>query len=111
MNLQEKVMTRASPRPLLGIAAGALLVTGAFAQTSPPPASSNPPPPAADQSAPRHFDAQADNRSNESLSQRLDRTDGVIRPPAHVDPKIQETPPPTGDRGVVLPPSSGVTPK
>jgi len=58
-----------------------------------------------DQNAPEHFDSQA-NRSkqgNESLSKRLDRSNGVIHPPAHVDPEIHEAPPPTGDKGIVIP--------
>ena len=68
------------------------------------------------QNAPEHFDSQAQNskRSNETLSERLDRTDGVIHPPAHVDPKIHETPPPTGDKDIVIPappPGSNPSPK
>ena len=69
-----------------------------------------------DQNAPEHFDSQAQSskRSNETLSERLDRTDGVIHPPAHVDPKIHETPPPTGDKDIVIPappPGSNPAPK
>jgi hypothetical protein len=69
-----------------------------------------------DQNAPEHFDSQASrsNRGNETLSDRLDRTDGVIRPPARVDPEIHEAPPPTGDKDIVIPappPGSNPAPK
>jgi hypothetical protein len=89
-------------RSMLGIAAGTLLLaSGANAQKVAPP------PDPKDQNAPSQFDSQAGNRKNETLSERLDRTDGVIKPPAHVDPGIHETPPPTGDKGIVLPPQPG----
>ena len=85
--------------PVLAVALIFSGVSHAQTQTAPNPRN--------DQNEPHHFDSQAQQpgRSNESLSERLDRTDGVIHPPAHVDPKIQETPPATGDKGVVHPPS------
>jgi hypothetical protein len=87
-----------------------LALGGATAQTSTAPGLGS-----KDQNAPAHFDSQAQMRPNETLSERLDRTNGVIRPPAHVDPEIHETPPPTGDREIVVPPATGnkpaVTPK
>ena len=84
--------------PVLAVALIFSGVSHAQTQTAPNPRN--------DQNEPHHFDSQAQQpgRSNESLSERLDRTDGVIHPPAHVDPKIQETPPATGDKGVVRPP-------
>jgi hypothetical protein len=42
--------------------------------------------------------------SSGSLSDRLDRSDGVIRPPAGVDPQIQVPPPEPGARMPVIPP-------
>jgi hypothetical protein len=84
---------------LVGLA-WAVVATGALAQTAAP-----------EQNAPRSFDSQAPEpgRSNETLSDRLDRTDGVIKPPAGVDPKIHEPTPPTGSRMPVIPPQA-VTP-
>ena len=81
-----------------------------YAQTTPVPAAPK------DQNAPEHFDSQAQSgkRSNETLSERLDRTDGVIHPPGHVDPKIHGSPPPTGDKDIVIPappPGSNPAPK
>jgi len=92
------------------LAAGMLFSGACYAQTT-----IVPDPPKA-QNAPEHFDSQAQNskRSNETLSERLDRTDGVIHPPAHVDPEIHETPPPTGDKDIVIPappPGSNPSPK
>jgi hypothetical protein len=89
------------------LAVAALFSTGAVAQVNPVP---DPP---KEQNAPEHFDSQAEKskRNNETLSDRLDRTDGVIHPPVNVDPKIHEAPPPTGDRGIVIPaPPSGSNP-
>jgi hypothetical protein len=39
-----------------------------------------------------------------NLSDRLNRSDGVIRPPAGVDPQIQVPPPEPGARMPVIPP-------
>jgi len=43
-------------------------------------------------------------KDNRSLSDKLDRSNGVIRPRNNVDPDIHEPPPPTGDQGMVVPP-------
>ena len=103
-------MLRADVRFVSVLAVVALFSTGALAQPRP---TLDPP---KEQNAPEHFDSQAEKskRNNETLSERLDRTDGVIHPPVHVDPKIHETPPPTGDRGIVIPappPSGNPAPK
>lgn len=42
--------------------------------------------------------------SSGSLSDRLERSGGVIRPPAGVDPQIQVPPPEPGARMPVIPP-------
>ena len=100
-------MLRTDVRFVSVLAVVALFSTGALAQVRPVP---DPP---KEQNAPEHFDSQAEKskRNNETLSERLDRTDGVIHPPAHIDPKIRETPPPTGDRGIIIPgPPSGSDP-
>ena len=41
-----------------------------------------------------------------SLSERLARSDGVICPPAHVDPEIAQPTPPGGPMPVIPPPGS-----
>jgi hypothetical protein len=56
----------------------------------------------APQNEPRHFDSQAQRDQN--LSNRLERSDGVIAPPTHVDPDIHVSPPATGDKMPVVPP-------
>jgi hypothetical protein len=84
------------------VAAAALLAAPyAAAQTSgTAPPERNP----TDQNAPQHFDSQGRKQNDQTLSERLDRTDGVIRPPAHVDPQMQQAPPPSADREMVKPP-------
>ncbi len=42
--------------------------------------------------------------ASETLSSDLNRSGGVIIPPAGVDPKIKQTPPPTGAKMPVIPP-------
>lgn len=65
--------------------------------------------------APSQFDSQSrqSQRDGESLSDRLGRSGGVIKPPEHADKDINLTPPPTGDK-MAVPPNSGeksATPK
>jgi hypothetical protein len=57
---------------------------------------------APDQNAPGQFDSQA-RQGDQNLSQRLDRSGGVIQPPANVDPQMHVAPPATGDKMPVLP--------
>jgi hypothetical protein len=56
-----------------------------------------------DQNAPSQFDQQAGRRGDQTLSERLDRSDGVIRPPSRVDPQMHVTPPATGDKMPIVP--------
>ena len=55
--------------------------------------------------APSQFDSQSrqSQREGDSLSERLARSGGVIKPPEHADKDIYLTPPPTGDRMAVPP--------
>ena len=71
------------------------------------------PPGANAQNAPSQIDSQSKEaeRKGENLSERLDRTDGVIQPPAHADKDIHVTPPPTSDSMAVPPPEKQTTPK
>ena len=98
------VRARAIKKPsiVLAIVAVAGLAAGsAFAQSAAP----KPTPPGTN--APSQFDAQAGQSRNagEDLSDRLSRSNGVIKPPAHADADIHLTPPPTGDQ-MNLPPSA-----
>jgi len=96
------VATKAGIAVLSVVAAGAsILALAAHAQTSAP----NKNPGSAIQDSPSHFDAQADHRKGESLSERLDRSDGVIKPPTQADSDMHVAPPPTGDK-MAIPPSA-----
>lgn len=78
--------------------------SGASAQES--PAQQTAPPQKAPQD-PRS--TQSDARPGETLSDRLDRTHGVIRPPAEVSPDMPQVRPPEPDPGttpVIPPPGS-----
>ncbi len=83
-------------RPVL-VALGLAAACSAWAQsTSPNPKG------APDQNAPSQFDSQSHQR-DQTLSERLDRSDGVIRPPSNVDPQMHVPPPPTGDKMPIVP--------
>jgi len=69
--------------------------TGAFAQ--PKPSGQG-----ADQNAPKS-DAQPGQQRGQSLSERLDQSGGVIRPPSDVDSGIHVAPPATGDKMPIVP--------
>ena len=60
----------------------------AFAQTNPPQAQSGPQ---------DRRSTGADARPGETLSERLDRTDGVIRPPSSIAPQMPQARPPAPD--------------
>jgi hypothetical protein len=76
-----------------------ILLAGAPAMAQTPPAK-NP-----DQNAPRHFDSSKDK--GKTLSEHLEKSDGIIKPPANVDPDIHEQAPATGDQGMVVHPNQG----
>jgi hypothetical protein len=48
------------------------------------------------------FDSQA-RKGDQSLSERLDRSGGVIRPPDNLDSEMHVAPPATGDKMPVVP--------
>ena len=99
-------MRRLICRPVLVALGLATAVSMALAQsTSPSPKN------APEQNAPSQFDAQSRQQRGQTLSERLDRSDGVIRPPGNVDPKIGVAPPATGDKMPVVPPDPNVKPK
>lgn len=54
------------------------------------------------QNAPAQFDSQGQTR-DQTLSERLDRSDGVIRP-RNVDPEMRVPPPASADKMPVVPP-------
>jgi hypothetical protein len=86
--------TRTPALVLLGCAA----VSVAFAQAQSPAPERN-----RDQNAPSQFDSQAGRERDQTLSERLDRSGGVIHPPGNVDPQMHVKPPATGDKMPVLP--------
>ena len=55
--------------------------------------------------APSQFDAESTQpqQRNQNLSERLDRSGGVIHPPDSVDPEMRVAPPPTGDKMPIVP--------
>ncbi|HWM49609.1 MAG TPA: hypothetical protein VNR11_22130 [Xanthobacteraceae bacterium] len=92
---------------LAGLAAAGLLLTagGALAQTSGNAQADKAP---ADQNAPQHFDRkESGKQDNQTLSERLDQSNGVIKPPRHVDPEMHQPPPPTADQEMVIKPPVG----
>jgi len=87
------------PRLYLAMLGATLICPAALAQTSGSAGGDKP-----DQNAPQHFDSQSGKQDGQSLSQRLERSNGVIRPPEHVDPEMHQPPPPSSDRMPVVPP-------
>jgi hypothetical protein len=83
---------------LLGVVVGLGLIAASsgMAQTRMPPPDKPP------QTVP---EARGSGSSNEPLSDKLDRSGGVIKPPAHVDPGLTKTPPQHGAEATpVIPP-------
>jgi hypothetical protein len=54
------------------------------------------------ENAPSQFDSQA-RKGDQNLSERLDRSGGVIHPPGDVDSGMHVAPPATGDKMPVVP--------
>ena len=73
-----------------GVLASALASASAWAQVTP--------------DRDRQPKSETEGQSRESLSDRLERTDGVIRPPGGIDPQMQVPPPEQGSRTPVIPP-------
>jgi hypothetical protein len=71
-------------------------------QASPPSASPSP-----SQIPPTIPDPGVSGSSQESLSDKLSRSGGVIKPPADVDPAMKQTPPPTGPQSMPIIPPPG----
>ena len=103
---------------LLGLTAlAAAILNSTLAGAQAPPTSKTPVAPKSEQLDPK---ACADNQEtlgqggspgmgkpgDKSLSERLARSDGVICPPAHVDPEIAQPTPPGGPMPVIPPPGS-----
>lgn len=95
---------------LMGATLGFSTLTGARAQTPAQPRDPNMPDP--NRTIPEKIEPQQDPRSTgsgarpgESLSDRLDRTDGVIRPPENLSPDMSVRPPvPDPGTTLVIPP-------
>lgn len=103
---------------LLGLAAlAAAILNSTLAGAQAPPTSKMPVAPKSENQDPRACadsqetlgqasDLGAPRSSGTNLSERLARTDGVICPPAHVDPEIRQPVPPGGAMPVIPPPGS-----
>ena len=87
------------------VAAGIWMIPAAgFAE---PPAAPSTPAPATQphQVVPEKMDPGMSGSSSGSLSHRLDQSGGVIRPPAGVDPGLDQAPPALGQHSMpVIPP-------
>lgn len=82
--------------PPLAIVLMLAAASNCYAQASPPTEPQAAQPPA----------ASSPPANGEPLSKKLDRNDGVLKPPSGIDPKIHKEPPEsTGDRmPVIIPP-------
>jgi hypothetical protein len=88
---------RSEGRPILPFLFGlavAIQVAGSAALAQNKTAQQNPPAQGGPQD-PRS--TESDRRPGESLSDRLDRTEGVIRPPADISPNMPQVRPPAPD--------------
>ena len=84
-------------------------VAGALLLTAPSQCSAQAQSPKAPETAPQAPSATPDQKppaNGEPLSKRLEKNEGVLKPPSGVDPKIHKEPPGgTGDRmPVIVPP-------
>ncbi len=100
----------------LAALAGAIL-TPAIAAAQAPPRTQTPVTPKTEQLEPKTCagsdthttvgqGVRMQNPNNTSLSDKLARSDGVICPPANVDPEIKQPTPPGGTMTVIPPPGS-----
>lgn len=85
--------------------AAALLAVALVALPVPVPAQTPATPPAAGSGC---LPGRTDGPPCPSLTEKLDRTDGIIRPPAGIDPEIRNATPPDPTPGTtpVIPPSA-----
>jgi hypothetical protein len=83
---------------------GCMRVVICLAAAAPVMASAAEPGPSAApaENAPTQFDSQA-RKGDQNLSERLDRSGGVIHPPGNVDSGMHVAPPATGDKMPVVP--------
>jgi hypothetical protein len=89
-------------RLALALALTALTPAAAYAQTAPGAPGSNQTIPEKD----RTLSDQKPTSEQPTLSEKLNKSDGVIAPPGNVDPQMRQTPPPTGGTMPVIPPSA-----
>lgn len=82
------------------------MAAAAFAQPATPPPVLPPATPGSPQTIPEKTPTSpGTNGSGGNLSEKLDKTDGVIRPPADVDPAMAKPAPPTaGTMPIIKPP-------
>lgn len=108
-------------KPTLFLSATMVVLGAAHAQAPPGPATpmAENVPPAARRSTecapmkstlqrgPNASEGTTVGQANESLGDKLARSNGVLCPPTDVDPEMRAPVPETGDKPVVRPPSSG----
>jgi len=59
---------------------------------------------AAEEQGAKQPSAPAEPQASGSTSSDLSRSGGVIKPPVDVDPRMKQTPPPSGDKMLVITP-------
>ena len=59
---------------------------------------------AAEEQGAKQPSAPAEPQASGSTSSELSRSGGVIKPPVDVDPRMKQTPPPSGDKMPVITP-------
>jgi hypothetical protein len=82
----------------------ASLVSFAFSQAAPPPDPLRPPLATQPSDTPVPGDVPTKPRPDESLSDQLSRSHGVLHPPSGTDPEIRKPTPSTGSQMPVIPP-------
>lgn len=92
-------------RNVLILAVAPALIAGAMLTTSSQRSAAQAPPQAPG-AAPPTSDTPSAKPNNEPLSKKLDKNEGVLKPPTGVDPEIHKAPPAnTGDKmPIIVPP-------
>ena len=98
-------MARQSTLALTILLAAALNAASAFAQTDPKCQQAPQLAPRAE-TDPKQRDPQTTGQGGQNLSDKLARSEGVICPPANVDPEMKVPAPETGRTPVIPPPGS-----
>jgi len=97
-----------TPTIAIGLTAAAMLTAFSLCAEAQTPPAQNETPGTASPNASQPLAAEPDNKpgSNEPLSKKLDKNEGVLKPPSGVDPGMHQQPPAqTGDKmPIIIPP-------